>query len=467
MGIVANINGNGSPSYTANYAWNEVNGTLYLPTTRTAHNGTTPLWITGVSMYLTGNGAARDVQMRIGGAYTGGFTVGRGYSGNASTGMVGIDAKFGNSGGSTGIGHDPVGSAPVWFGLAPSGDTMVAPSDGPYYFYSRSYAGQYEYIQVPAAPTTPTADLVTSSSFRLSWAASGDVGGGSIIGYLIQVSPTSNFSSSVQSFNATGSPYTISGLSAGTTYYARVLTKNQIYSNFGGNPGSPWSGTRTVTTIINPPVWSDITLASTFRVNSAYSDAVAATGGTVSYSVSEGSLPAGIELNTTTGAITGTPTTVDTYTFTIRATNAGGFISQAYTRSVVAEASDWIDNVLELEMRVGTAYSDSISASGTGVEYTVSEGSLPDGITLNSTTGTVTGTPTSPGPYDFTILATNDSGGVVGQNFKIDVKPSGQRYIDQTTNEYLTNIKKWNGSEWVAVTNIKRFDGTNWVNLEG
>jgi hypothetical protein len=467
MGIVANINGNGSPSYTANYAWNEVNGTLYLPTARTAHNGTTPLWITGVSMYLTGNGAARDVQMRIGGAYTGGFTVGRGYSGNASTGMVGIDAKFGNSGGSTGIGHDPVGSAPVWFGLAPGGDTVVAPSDGPYYFYSRSYAGQYEYIQVPAAPTTPTADLITSSSFRLSWAASGDAGGGSITGYRIQVSTTNNFSSDVQSFDATGSPYTVSGLLAGTTYYARVLTKNQIYSNFGGNPGSPWSGTRTITTIINPPVWSDTTLASTFRVNSAYSDAVAATGGTVSYSVSDGSLPAGIDLNTSTGAITGTPTTVNTYTFTLRATNAGGFISQSYTRSVVPETSKWIDNVIETEMRVGTVYSDSISADGTGIEYTVESGTLPDGITLDTNTGAISGTPTTPGTYDITIIATNDSGGQVAQDFSIIVKPSGQRYYSESASSYVTNIKKWNGFEWVSITNIKRFDGTDWVNLEG
>jgi len=467
MAIVANINGNGSPSYTANYAWNEVNGTLYLPTARTAHNGTTPLWITGVSMYLTGNGAARDVQMRIGNAYTGAFTVGRGYSGNASTGMVGIDAKFGNSGGSTGIGHDPVGSAPVWFGLAPGGDTVVAPSDGPYYFYSRSYAGQYQYIQVPAAPYGLSFDLVTSSSFRVSWTPSGDAGGGSIAGYLVQISTTSNFSSGVQSFNASSATYTPTGLSAGTIYYVRILTKNEIYGNFGGNPGSPWSGTASVTTIINPPVWTDTTLESTFRVNSAYSDAVAATGGTVSYSVSAGSLPDGISLNTSTGAITGTPTTVATYDFTLRATNAGGFISQAYTRTVVPETSKWIDNVIETDMRVGTVYSDSVSADGTGIEYTVESGTLPDGISLHVDTGAISGTPTTPGIYNVTIIATNDSGGQVAQEFSITVKPSGQRYFSTSESSYVTNIKKWNGSEWVSITNIKRYNGTEWVNLQG
>jgi hypothetical protein len=85
-----------------------------------------------------------------------------------------------------------------------------------------------------------------------------------------------------------------------------------------------------------PPVWSDNTLAA-FYANTAYSDGVTASR-TPTYSVSSGTLPAGISLNTSTGAVTGTPTgTVGTsYSFTLRATNSDGSTSKAFTGTIQA-----------------------------------------------------------------------------------------------------------------------------------
>jgi hypothetical protein len=95
--------------------------------------------------------------------------------------------------------------------------------------------------------------------------------------------------------------------------------------------------TNTVTTG-SAPVWSDNTLAG-FQAGTAYSDAVSATNGPT-YSVSAGSLPTGISLNTSTGAITGTPTVGgQSYSFTLRATNGVGFVSQAFSGTVAAPAS--------------------------------------------------------------------------------------------------------------------------------
>lgn len=104
-----------------------------------------------------------------------------------------------------------------------------------------------------------------------------------------------------------------------------------------------------------PPSWSDTALVSG-QVGVAYSDGVSATNMNYSgsYSVSTGSLPAGLSLNTSTGAITGTPTTATSYNFTITATNSYGSISQAFTMTVAAPAltghvqvyngTSWVDS---------------------------------------------------------------------------------------------------------------------------
>jgi hypothetical protein len=53
------------------------------------------------------------------------------------------------------------------------------------------------------------------------------------------------------------------------------------------------------------------------------------------YSVSAGTLPTGINLNSSTGAVTGTPTVASqSYSFTLKATNAYGNITQAFSGTV-------------------------------------------------------------------------------------------------------------------------------------
>ena len=83
-----------------------------------------------------------------------------------------------------------------------------------------------------------------------------------------------------------------------------------------------------------PPSWSDNTLSG-FQVGVAYSDGVSATN-SPTYSVSAGSLPAGISLNTGSGAVTGTPTTAGAFSFTLQAANVDGAITQAFSGTVAA-----------------------------------------------------------------------------------------------------------------------------------
>lgn len=73
-------------------------------------------------------------------------------------------------------------------------------------------------------------------------------------------------------------------------------------------------------------VWQSQVLASSIATQGeAYSDGVSiASGPTVTYSIVSGGLPPGLELSSTTGLITGTPTDVDSYDFSITATNGSG-----------------------------------------------------------------------------------------------------------------------------------------------
>ena len=60
---------------------------------------------------------------------------------------------------------------------------------------------------------------------------------------------------------------------------------------------------------------------------------------------------------------------------------------------------------------VGTAYSQTLAADGTApVVWSVSEGSLPDGLNLNPGTGVISGTPSTAGTGTFTVKAENRAG---------------------------------------------------------
>jgi putative Ig domain-containing protein len=145
---------------------------------------------------------------------------------------------------------------------------------------------------------------------------------------------------------------------------------------------------------------------------------LAATGGAgppYTWAVTAGSLPAGLSLNPTTGAITGTPTTAGPFpavaNFTVTVTDSGGgTASLAFTITVTAGPS--INPTALPQGEVTSPYSQTLSASGgAGPPYTwaVKSGSL-SGLTL-SAGGVLSGTPTSTGTLNFMVQVTDSAGG--------------------------------------------------------
>lgn len=72
----------------------------------------------------------------------------------------------------------------------------------------------------------------------------------------------------------------------------------------------------------------------------AYSTTFVATGGNITWTVSQGNLPPGMALDNTTGQYTGTPTTIGSYSFTVQASNDFGMDTRAYSQDVNLPMSD-------------------------------------------------------------------------------------------------------------------------------
>ncbi|WP_354687682.1 putative Ig domain-containing protein [Cupriavidus necator] len=154
-----------------------------------------------------------------------------------------------------------------------------------------------------------------------------------------------------------------------------------------------------------------------------FSQTFTASGGTSPYAysltVNSGVMPTGLTFNTGTGVLSGTPVTAGTVSFTINATDSsagtGPFtVAGAYTLTTAAPTVTLAPASLA-NPALGLAYSQGISASGGIAPYTysVSAGALPPGLTLNGSTGAITGTTAAGGTYNFTIQA-SDSGGFSG-----------------------------------------------------
>lgn len=216
-----------------------------------------------------------------------------------------------------------------------------------------------------------------------------------------------------------------------------------------------------VSLFVNPPapVWVDQTLAGTAYIDAPYNDGVSASDAS-GYQISSGSLPNGISLNTSSGAVTGTPTTEGTSNFTIQAYNTSGTISAGFSIEVISglQPPSFTDSTLSTDLRVGIAYSDSVSATDADAYQFV--GSSVPGLSVDNS-GNVTGTPTAQGTFDFDIVASNAAGSATA-TFQLPVKPGGERY-DGTAFQRVGTFKRYDGTAFVDVEFVKRYDGTAWV----
>ncbi|MGE3855053.1 MAG: Ig domain-containing protein, partial [Planctomycetota bacterium] len=125
------------------------------------------------------------------------------------------------------------------------------------------------------------------------------------------------------------------------------------------------------------------------------------------YSIVSGSLPAGLSINSNSGAISGTPTATGTSNFTVRASDANAvFADRAYSITVVDLPTILSPSAGALtEGYVGDAYTQNFTAAGGQPAYSwsISAGALPAGLSINSGTGAISGSPSASGNFNFTV----------------------------------------------------------------
>ncbi len=177
------------------------------------------------------------------------------------------------------------------------------------------------------------------------------------------------------------------------------------------------TATKALSIVVNPPPALSVSSASLASgvQNSAYSATLAATGGTPPYtawSVTVGTLPAGLTLHSATGVIDGTPTAVGASNFTVQVTDSTTPALTATKALSIAIAPPPL-TITTTTLPGGTVNSTYtattlVATGGTApISWAVTTGSLPAGLTLHSSTGVIDGTPTASGTVNFTVTATD------------------------------------------------------------
>ena len=126
-----------------------------------------------------------------------------------------------------------------------------------------------------------------------------------------------------------------------------------------------------------------------------------------------GTLPPGLSIDSSSGQVTGTPTTAGSYPVTITASDNQGFSGTAgFTWTVTSSIT--VTNPGAQTDGSGAAITPltiQASDSSAGSTLTYSDGgTLPPGLSIDPSTGDITGTPTTGGSYSVTITVSDNYG---------------------------------------------------------
>lgn len=269
-----------------------------------------------------------------------------------------------------------------------------------------------------------------------SWVATANA----IAGISTSIYPAGNFGPSVTQWQSEFVNYTQDGsanANGGADYH--LLTTSTYHNlgtdqaDIGANIDAVLTSTAGVTAgaAESGNVAPSITTTSlpNGTVGSAYTASVSAQGvGAITFALVSGSLPAGLSM-ASSGAITGTPTTAATSSFTVQATDGTTALTAQVALSIIVNAA--LTNVAISSSSplttavLGQAYSFTLATSGgrTPFAWSVTSGTLPSGLALDAITGAITGTPLTTGTSSFTVTVAGAIGTPGSKAFTLLVSP--------------------------------------------
>jgi len=233
------------------------------------------------------------------------------------------------------------------------------------------------------------------------------------------------------------------------------LSLNPATGALAGTPTTPGTSTFTIAaaagTCTGAQTYTMVVVCPTISITTAsLPSGVSGTGysqqvnvspaGSYTFAVVQGSLPAGMTLNQSTGLISGTAQTPGTHNFTVKAQLGNGCsTTQVLSITIICPTVTLSPSTLP-NGQMGTVYSQMLSAAPAGGGYTFTRsGNLPPGLSLNALTGLLSGTPTANGSFSFVVTATGSYGCSGSQSYTVIITPGSCPTITLST---LPNGKK-------------------------
>ncbi len=240
-------------------------------------------------------------------------------------------------------------------------------------------------ITVPAKPAITTGALAAGS---VGTAYSATIAGSGGIGPYVWSITSGTL--------PTGLSMSSAGVISGTPMSAGVGSTNLTFLLTDAGKATALTATVTLGLTINPAPAIAFTGAvpATATYNAAYTGSAAASGGAgaLTYSLTSGAIPTGLNLNTATGAIAGSPTAPGTFAFTVKAADSfGDLATQGYSITVNPATPTLTFATIATHIYGDAPFAVSATSASTGaVSYSVTSG--PATIVGNTVSITGVGT---------------------------------------------------------------------------
>ena len=206
------------------------------------------------------------------------------------------------------------------------------------------------------------------------------------------------------------------------THYNVLRTLEDAYgTGYAGASASATPITDVWTTTPPAPLSLNNPGAQTGTTGTATSLQLAATGGSSPYTFTATGLPAGLTISSS-GLISGTPTTAGTYTVNATVTDSVNATASTSFTWTINQAPVTVTNPGNQSSPVSKAITPlQLTASGGASPYTFTATGLPTGLTISSS-GLISGTPTARGTFTVTATATDSVGATGSTTFNWSVR---------------------------------------------